>query len=373
VLPNLLAGTIIGVLLLAIAPAWIVLVMVAGVMFFNAWKTSNRAVTDFKTYMKQVAESEGEKLLAPKDREKKSSKHWSFEVHDNPEVLAIIESESRFDYKAMGMVALSWVLVVICEALKATSTSCGGFWFYFLAVAPVPVLMCMTWRTGLEITTLHERKVALGLRFKSGETRWTRDTVTSLGTYSLFAGAAAGALGIAAALLIGPLLLQAGMHPNVSMACTGFMILVVSSSTTLQFLFLGQLKLDYALCFCTAALIGGGLGNTIMAVLVKKLKTSWFLVAILASFLVLSAVSLGFIGVEEFLKTYQRGDWAEVRDFCSDSEGMLVAHDTEHNLALGARLLSSGKTMFSSGIGNAVGARTSHNSLANLEDPLGWF
>jgi len=43
----------------------------------------------FQTYMKQVAESEGEKLLAPKDREKKSSKHWSFEVHDNPEVLAV--------------------------------------------------------------------------------------------------------------------------------------------------------------------------------------------------------------------------------------------------------------------------------------------
>ena len=27
------------------------------------------------------------------------------------------------------------------------------------------------------------------------------------------------------------------------------------------------------------------------------------------------------------------------------SQGMLVAHDTEHNLALGARLLSSGKTI----------------------------
>ena len=41
-----------------------------------------------------------------------------------------------------------------------------------------------------------------------GETRWTRDCVSSLSVLSLFAGAAAGALGIAAALLIGPLLLQ---------------------------------------------------------------------------------------------------------------------------------------------------------------------
>jgi len=41
-----------------------------------------------------------------------------------------------------------------------------------------------------------------------GETRWTRDCVSALSVLSLFAGAAAGALGIAAALLIGPLLLQ---------------------------------------------------------------------------------------------------------------------------------------------------------------------
>ena len=56
----------------------------------------------------------------------------------------------------------------------------------------------------------------LGLKFENGETRWTRDTVMSIGVLSLFAGAAAGALGIAAALLIGPLLLQVSpelLHP----------------------------------------------------------------------------------------------------------------------------------------------------------------
>jgi len=373
VLPNLLAGTIFGVLLLAMAPAWIVLLMVSVVMAFNSWKTSNRAITDFNSYMKQLREREGEKLLAPRDR-KKARQHWSFVIHDNPEINAIIEKESHFDFKAMGMVLLAWILVVICEALKATSTTCGGVWFYFLAIAPVPVLIIMTWRTGLDVVAMHDRKVALGLHFKTGETRWTRDTVMSIGALSLVAGAAAGALGIAAALLIGPLLLQAGMHPSVSMACTGFMILVVSSATTMQFLFMGQLKLDYALCFCSAALMGGGLGNTIMAVLVKKLKTSWFLVAILAAFLVLSAVSLGFIGAEELVTRYQRGDWADVRDFCSDSEGMLVARD-EDDLLVGARLMTEGRTIISSGIGDALGARTFHNAHANpnLEDPLGWW
>ena len=36
------AGSIFGVLMLAMLPAWIVLLAVSGVMTFNAWKTSNR-------------------------------------------------------------------------------------------------------------------------------------------------------------------------------------------------------------------------------------------------------------------------------------------------------------------------------------------
>ena len=56
------------------------------------------------------------------------------------------------------------------------------------------------------------------------------------------------------------------MHPVVSMACTGFMILVVSSATTLQFLFLGELKTDYALAFMIASVLGGVVGNTVMSV-----------------------------------------------------------------------------------------------------------
>ena len=50
VLPNLLAGSIFGVLLLAALPAWIILIAVCGVMSYNSWKVSTRAVTEVRTF-----------------------------------------------------------------------------------------------------------------------------------------------------------------------------------------------------------------------------------------------------------------------------------------------------------------------------------
>ena len=41
-MPNLLAGSIIGVLTLALLPAWIVLLAVSAIMTNNTFKTSNR-------------------------------------------------------------------------------------------------------------------------------------------------------------------------------------------------------------------------------------------------------------------------------------------------------------------------------------------
>jgi len=63
----------------------------------------------------------------------------------------IIEEESKFDFKAMGQVLMCWILVVLCNLAKATSTTCGDMWFYGLAIAPVPILMISTWRIGMDV------------------------------------------------------------------------------------------------------------------------------------------------------------------------------------------------------------------------------
>jgi hypothetical protein len=54
----------------------------------------------------------------------------------------------------MGQVLMCWILVVSCNLAKATSTICGDIWFYGLAIAPVPILLILTWRIGVDVRFL---------------------------------------------------------------------------------------------------------------------------------------------------------------------------------------------------------------------------
>ena len=67
--------------------------------------------------------------------------------------------------------------------------------------------------------------------------------------YTITAGFAAGSLGIAAGTILGPILLEMGLVPIVGTSSSGFMVIFTASSTTFQFLVMGQLQVLYV-CVC---------------------------------------------------------------------------------------------------------------------------
>ena len=92
----------------------------------------------------------------------------------------------------------------------------------------------------------------------------------------------AGALGIAAGTVIGPIMLEMGLSALVGSATSGFMVLFTASSTTVQFLIMGQLTVDYAIFFGLIGCLSAAVGNTVVSWLVKKYKKTYFLVFMLA-------------------------------------------------------------------------------------------
>ena len=155
----------------------------------------------------------------------------------------------------------------------------------------------------------YEDKLRLGYEFAEGDIHWTRKNASVYPLYCISAGFAAGALGIAAGTILGPILLELGMLPLVGTASSGFMVIFTASSTTFQFLIMGQLQvlkllspssslplpsssflvfllpppvcwsecwqIDYALFFCGIGLLGGAIGNTVVSFFVKKYKKTW--------------------------------------------------------------------------------------------------
>ena len=328
--PNLLAGTIFGVFLNAVSPDWLItigLVLALGYSGLSALKKS------WSLYVEEarVSEAETRPLIGGDKAQQRQmpATHYSFDSKDNmpADLYKMVDAESKINFRAIGVVVMAWLVVFICSYLKGGSGNkampCGSFGFYAVAFMPVPLILALSWRVGLEVYQRFEQKRSLAYRFADGDPLWTLHNVRLYSFVALFVGMGAGALGIAAGTLLSPLLLAAGMNPMVTVATTGLMVLFTSSATTVQYLILGRLQYDYALFFLGIGIVSAGVGNTLVHYVVRKYKKTWFVVTILALVILLSTVLLGYTGFYRTLRSWLQGENMGFHHICHDSSHMV--------------------------------------------------
>ncbi|EKX43372.1 hypothetical protein GUITHDRAFT_95350 [Guillardia theta CCMP2712] len=311
--PVLLLGTIIGVFFNAVSPGWLITILLVLSLTYTTYRTSVKALETYNKEEKAVKEEETKHLLGSKAG---PEQHPSFMLDANiPEDLReIYEAESR-------VLTISWIIIAVCSILKGGEggqgiVACGSLGYWLLVAAPLPMVLGLVMYCGDILVRGYEDKLRLGYEFAEGDIHWTRKNASVYPLYCISAGFAAGALGIAAGTILGPILLELGMLPLVGTASSGFMVIFTASSTTFQFLIMGQLQIDYALFFCGIGLLGGAIGNTVVSFFVKKYKKTWFVVAILSAVLAASTVLMGYAGFERAELSYDHGKNMGIRRLC---------------------------------------------------------
>ena len=102
---------------------------------------------------------------------------------------------------------------------------------------------------------LHHKKVQSNYEFLEGDIKWTTKYVTLIPLIFFTAGLVAGLLGIGGGLVVGPLLLEMGVNPLVSVATSSFTVLLTGSSTAIQFLIMGVVSWDYFIWYFVAGIL----------------------------------------------------------------------------------------------------------------------
>lgn len=79
---------------------------------------------------------------------------------------------------------------------------------------------------------------SIGYPYHRKDIHWTSYIIVVYPLYALMSGILAGLLGIGGGLILGPLLLELGLHPTISTATSNFLVLFTASSTSIQFIIL---------------------------------------------------------------------------------------------------------------------------------------
>jgi uncharacterized membrane protein YfcA len=149
--PNLLAGTIMGVFFNAISPDWLITIGLVIALGYSGLSAAKKGWSLYAEESRVEAAAEARPLMGST----MPAQHYSFETKDNlPSALHdIVEAESKVNFKALGVVLVSWFLVFVCSLLKGGSGSksvvpCGSIEFFVLAFLPIPIILILSWRIG---------------------------------------------------------------------------------------------------------------------------------------------------------------------------------------------------------------------------------
>ncbi|KAH7373559.1 hypothetical protein KP509_17G062400 [Ceratopteris richardii] len=122
-----------------------------------------------------------------------------------------------------------------------------------------------------------------------------------LPVYALVAGFLGGMLGLGGGMVISPLLLEMGLHPQVTAATCSYMVFFSGSLSVIQFWLLGQIRLVYALVSASLALVFSVIGLSIIQTVIARYGRFSLIVFSVSTVMGISAVLMTFFGMWEVI------------------------------------------------------------------------
>merc|ERR1712178_334544 len=177
----------------------------------------------------------------------------------------------------MGVVVFAGVLLL--EIVKGGGAfpsplglKCGGvgYWTVTLATLPWVLYWMLDVRKGL--VALYHKKQIYNYQYVEGDIMWDERNTIKFPAMCTVAGIFAGMFGIGGGIVKGPLMLEMGVHPQVTSATSATMILFTSAGASVSYLLFQQLNLNYGIVLFCNGLVFTLLGQIGLNKLVKRYK-----------------------------------------------------------------------------------------------------
>ncbi|KAK9126530.1 hypothetical protein Scep_015376 [Stephania cephalantha] len=354
--PMLMLGITFGVALSVVFPFWLVTILIiilfvgtSGRSFFKGvemWKQETILKIEMEAQKQATADSidnvviggEYEPLITPTEEK---SVFWSLTVagHQNTVTNGVGLSQQP-------LVCVGDALTVLFVAAEKMSI-CSRMGFCLLGASTSQtlrfnlrwkgLLVLMTvWNNtkipialvvfGFEAVKLNreckKRRTAGNLESVCEATiRWTVPHIAFCAFCGILGGTVGGLLGSGGGFILGPLLLELGVIPQVEVASATatFVMMYSSSLSVIEFYFLNRFPMPFALYLMSVSLVAGFWGQCIVRKLVAILKRGSLIVFILSGVIFASALTMGVVGTQKSIDMIHHHDYMGFLDFCSSS------------------------------------------------------
>lgn len=225
----------------------------------------------------------------------------------------------NLNWKRILLLVAVWCCVVLLQVVKNDVAACST-WYWVLNVLQLPTAFGMF---GYEALKLHKegqkRKIAGNTEsICEASIEFTPITLCFCALCGLLGGTVGGLLGSGGGFILGPLLLEIGVIPEVASATATFVMLFSSSLSVVEFYFLKRFPIPYALYLMSISLLAGFWGQYFVRKLVAFLKRASIIVFVLSAVIFSSALTMGVIGIEKSIQMINNHEFMGFLNFCEN-------------------------------------------------------
>ncbi|KAH1195317.1 Sulfite exporter TauE/SafE family protein 4 [Glycine max] len=287
--PMLMLGITVGVVLSVVFPYWLITVLII-ILFIGS---------SSRSFFKGTQMWREETLL-----KKEMARQRATLVNFRGELLIDTEYEQ---------------LVPKEEKSSMNDVKICSVWYWVLFCLQFPIALLVFGYEAVKLYKGHKERVSTGNPESICEAsiEWTVLHILFCALCGILGGTVGGLLGSGGGFILGPLLIEIGVIPQVASATATFVMMFSSSLSVVEFYLLKRFPIPYALYLTAVSVLAGFWGQYFVRKLMVILKRASIIVFILSGVIFASALTMGVVGIDKSIKMIQHHEFMGFLDFCS--------------------------------------------------------
>lgn len=316
--PVLMLGITVGVALSVVFPYWLITVLII-ILFLG---TSSRSF--FKGIEMWKDETILKKEMA-KQQETMVNSRGELLISTDYEPLAPVEEKSSMQILCMNLkwkrvlvLMVVWISFLLLQVIKNDVKVCSA-WYWVLFCLQFPVALGVFGYEAVKLYKEHKKRMSTGNieYICEASMEWTAPHIAFCALCGILGGTVGGLLGSGGGFILGPLLLEIGVIPQVASATATFVMTFSSSLSVVEFYLLKRFPMPYALYLTGVSVLAGFWGQYFVRKLITLLGRASIIVFILSGVIFASALTMGVIGIDTSIRMISNHEFMGFLNFCS--------------------------------------------------------
>ncbi|PRQ43740.1 putative transmembrane protein TauE [Rosa chinensis] len=316
--PMLMLGITLGVALSVVFPYWLITVLIIILFLGTSSRSAYKGVEMWKeeTMLKRELANQHEARVDSRGELLIDTEYQQLNPREEKSMMQTLCFNLR--WKRVMVLVILWGAFLLLQIIKNDLATCST-WYWVLFCLQFPIAFGVFGYEALKLYKDHKKRMGTGNLESICEASiaWTPIHIAFCALCGILGGTVGGLLGSGGGFILGPLLLEIGVIPQVASATATFVMMFSASLSVVEFYLLKRFPIPYALYLTSVSILAGFWGQFLVRKIVTFLKRASIIVFVLSGVIFASAITMGVTGITSSLQMIEDGDFMGFLDFCS--------------------------------------------------------